>query len=64
MVFSTKATGEQTNQIVCSQDSKQWRTHKFLEGRGGVLNINYPPANRANEQSKICVVSRGGKFFN
>jgi hypothetical protein len=23
----------------------------------------YPPANEANERSKICVVSRGGNFF-
>jgi len=26
--------------------------------------IIYPPANGANEKIKICVVSRGGNFFN
>jgi len=35
----------------------------------GVLLYNwyciiYPPANGANERSEICVVSRGGNFFN
>ncbi len=30
----------------------------------GIKIKNYPPANRANEQSEICVVSRGGNFFN
>ncbi len=27
------------------------------------LMFNYSPANRANEQSKICIVRRGGNFF-
>jgi len=26
--------------------------------------LYYPPANGANERSEICVVSRGGNFFN
>jgi len=25
--------------------------------------LGYPPVNGANEQSKICLVSRGGNFF-
>ncbi len=29
-----------------------------------ILQLCYPPANGANERSEICVVSRGGNFFN
>jgi len=28
------------------------------------FKFDYPPVNRANERSEICVVSRGGNFFN
>ncbi len=28
-----------------------------------ILSLSYPPTNGANDQSKICIVSRGGNFF-
>jgi len=53
-----------TKRAMIRKNKLEGRTLATLVYRSCIEYVVYPPANGANERSEICVVSRGGNFFN